>query len=71
MNMSNLDGEETFEVSQLGQAEQVSLDRVCDDELIIIKGYSTSPKSFQSSHNSPTFLLYIRLFNIRYYIILN
>ena len=38
MNMSNLDGDETFEVSQLGQAEQVSMERVCDDELIIIKG---------------------------------
>lgn len=45
MNMSNLDGEETFEVSQLGQAEQVSLDRVCDDELIIIKG----PKAHSAS----------------------
>ncbi|XP_016387008.1 T-complex protein 1 subunit alpha isoform X2 [Sinocyclocheilus rhinocerous] len=36
-SLSNLEGEETFEVAMLGQAEEVVQDRVCDDELILIK----------------------------------
>jgi len=36
--MSNLEGEETFDPSQLGQAEEVTQERVSDDELILIKG---------------------------------
>lgn len=36
-SLSNLEGEETFEAAMLGQAEEVVQDRVCDDELILIK----------------------------------
>ena len=36
-SLSNLEGEETFEPSMLGQAEEVVQERVCDDELILIK----------------------------------
>lgn len=36
--MANLEGEETFEASLLGQAEEVSQERISDDELILIKG---------------------------------
>jgi T-complex protein 1 subunit alpha len=36
--MANLEGEETFEASSLGQAEEVMQERICDDELILIKG---------------------------------
>uniref|UniRef100_A0AAY4BS29 T-complex protein 1 subunit alpha n=1 Tax=Denticeps clupeoides TaxID=299321 RepID=A0AAY4BS29_9TELE len=36
-SLSNLEGEETFEASMLGQAEEVVQERVCDDELILIK----------------------------------
>ncbi|KAF4097012.1 T-complex protein 1 subunit alpha [Onychostoma macrolepis] len=36
-SLSNLEGEETFEVTMLGQAEEVVQERVCDDELILIK----------------------------------
>lgn len=36
--LANLEGEETFEPSYLGQAEEVVQDRICDDELILIKG---------------------------------
>lgn len=36
-NMSNLEGDETFEASYLGQAEVVSQERFSDDECIIIK----------------------------------
>ena len=38
--MANLEGEETFEASFLGQAEEVVQERICDDELILIKGYA-------------------------------
>ncbi|XP_062912659.1 T-complex protein 1 subunit alpha [Mobula hypostoma] len=35
--LTNLEGEETFEASMLGQAEEVVQERICDDELILIK----------------------------------
>ena len=36
-SLSNLDGEETFEASYLGEAKEVCQEGVCDDELILIK----------------------------------
>jgi len=41
MTLANMEGEESFEASYLGQAEEVVQERICDDELILIKG----PKS--------------------------
>ncbi|KAF6365476.1 t-complex 1 [Rhinolophus ferrumequinum] len=38
--LANLEGEETFEASMLGQAEEVVQERICDDELILIKKIS-------------------------------
>ncbi|KAH9496217.1 T-complex protein 1 subunit alpha [Bulinus truncatus] len=38
LTLANMEGEETFEPSYLGHAEEVSQERICDDELIIIKG---------------------------------
>ena len=38
MTLSNLEGEETFEPSLLGHADEVVQERICDDELILIKG---------------------------------
>ncbi|XP_067149624.1 T-complex protein 1 subunit alpha isoform X2 [Apteryx mantelli] len=35
--LANLEGEESFEALMLGQAEEVIQERVCDDELILIK----------------------------------
>ncbi|KAL4828689.1 hypothetical protein H8958_015525 [Nasalis larvatus] len=35
--LANLEGEETFEAAMLGQAEEVIQERICDDELILIK----------------------------------
>uniref|UniRef100_A0A2K5HMV2 T-complex protein 1 subunit alpha n=1 Tax=Colobus angolensis palliatus TaxID=336983 RepID=A0A2K5HMV2_COLAP len=35
--LANLEGEETFEAAVLGQAEEVVQERICDDELILIK----------------------------------
>lgn len=37
-SLANLEGEESFEASMLGDAEEVSQERICDDELILIKG---------------------------------
>ena len=37
-DLSNLEGEETFESSYLGQAEEVTQTRISDDECILVKG---------------------------------
>jgi len=37
-SMANLEGEESFEASSIGEAAEVAQERICDDELIIIKG---------------------------------
>lgn len=37
-SLSNLEGEETFEASYLGYAEEVAQERISDDECILIKG---------------------------------
>ncbi|CAO3624467.1 unnamed protein product [Mucor hiemalis] len=37
-SLANLDGEETFEASSLGQAEEVVQERISDDECILVKG---------------------------------
>lgn len=35
--LANLEGEESFEASQLGYAEEVVQERICDDELLLVK----------------------------------
>lgn len=37
-SLANLEGEETFESSLLGNAEEVAQERISDDELILVKG---------------------------------
>lgn len=37
-SLANLEGEESFEASSLGEAAEVCQERICDDELILIKG---------------------------------
>jgi len=37
-SLANLEGEESFEVSYLGEAAEVTQERICDDELILVKG---------------------------------
>lgn len=37
-SLANMEGEETFEASMLGEAEEVVQERVSDDELIMVKG---------------------------------
>lgn len=36
-SLTNLEGEETFEPTMLGMAEEVVQERICDDELILVK----------------------------------
>jgi len=38
VSMANMEGGESFDASYLGQAEEVVQERICDDELILIKG---------------------------------
>jgi len=42
VNLANLEGDESFDATQLGTAEEVVQERVADDELILIKGCKTS-----------------------------
>lgn len=37
-SLANLEGEESFETAFLGEATEVAQERICDDELIIIRG---------------------------------
>lgn len=37
-SLANLEGEESFEASLIGEAAEVAQERICDDELILIKG---------------------------------
>jgi len=37
-SLANLEGEESFEASYIGEAAEVAQERICDDELILIKG---------------------------------
>merc|ERR1719183_3045980 len=37
-SLANVEGEESFEASMLGEAAEVSQERISDDELILIKG---------------------------------
>ncbi|KAE8737496.1 hypothetical protein FOCC_FOCC017041 [Frankliniella occidentalis] len=37
-SLTNMDGEESFEASSVGEAAEVVQDMICDDELILIKG---------------------------------
>ena len=37
-SLANLEGEETFEASLLGSAEEVVQQRISDDEVILVKG---------------------------------
>ena len=38
LSLANMEGEESFDASLLGEAEEVVQEKVCDDELILIKG---------------------------------
>ena len=57
VSLANLEGEETFEAAMLGQAEEVCVERVCDDELILIKGYVQVGWFFSFKH----FIFHTRL----------
>ncbi|SNX82666.1 probable TCP1 - component of chaperonin-containing T-complex [Melanopsichium pennsylvanicum] len=44
-SLSNLEGEETFEASSLGHADEVAQERISDDELILVRGTKTVSSS--------------------------
>lgn len=44
-SLANLEGEETFEASSLGHAEEVVQERISDDELILVRGTKTVSSS--------------------------
>ncbi len=52
VSLANLEGEESFDTSLLGSAEVVVQEMVCDDELILIKGY-VDPLLTRFSRGSP------------------
>ena len=52
VSLANLEGEETFDTSLLGQAETVATERVCDDELILIKGSVHIPSDLRTVSNT-------------------
>lgn len=37
--LANLEGEESFEAGLLGAADEVAQETICDDELIILRGW--------------------------------
>merc|ERR1712136_327543 len=41
LSLANMEGEESYDPSMLGYAEEVAQERICDDELILIKGPKT------------------------------
>eukprot|EP00111_Clytia_hemisphaerica_P019570 TCONS_00057738-protein len=43
LSLANLEGEESFDTSLLGHSEEVVQERICDDELILIKNPKTRP----------------------------
>jgi len=57
INLANLEGEESFDASLLGYAEEVSQERVADDELILIKGCKTARTASIILRGANTFML--------------
>lgn len=45
LTLANLEGEESFDASMLGYADEVVQERISDDELILIKGTKAQPAS--------------------------
>lgn len=43
LSLANLEGEESFDASLLGYADEVAQERICDDELILIRNPKVKP----------------------------
>ncbi|TGZ68222.1 hypothetical protein CRM22_004364 [Opisthorchis felineus] len=43
VSMSDMEGEEVFDAQKLGKASEVTQERICDDELIILRGPKMHP----------------------------
>ncbi|EGD80438.1 T-complex protein 1 subunit alpha [Salpingoeca rosetta] len=57
MSMANLEGDETYDASNLGQAEAVTQERVSDDELIIVHKPKAKSSSSIILRGANTFML--------------
>jgi len=57
VNLANLEGEESFDSSLLGVAEEVAQERIADDELITIKGCKTSRTASIILRGANTYML--------------
>eukprot|EP00043_Microstomoeca_roanoka_P007796 m.75433 g.75433 ORF g.75433 m.75433 type:complete len:558 (-) comp13980_c0_seq1:520-2193(-) len=57
MSLANMEGDETFEASNLGFAEAVTQERVCDDELIIVHKPKAKTSSSIILRGANTFML--------------
>ncbi|KAH8859328.1 T-complex protein 1 subunit alpha [Schistosoma japonicum] len=45
VSLADMEGEEVFDPAKLGNAEEVSQERICDDELIILRGPKVHPSA--------------------------
>lgn len=45
--MANLEGDESFDASMLGTAEEVVQERISDDELILVRGYLSENRNLK------------------------
>lgn len=39
LSMANMEGEESFDASFVGEAEEIIVERIADDDCILLKGY--------------------------------
>eukprot|EP00128_Syssomonas_multiformis_P016408 Colp12_sorted_trinity150504_noHs@4932 len=56
-NLSDLEGEEVFDASMLGYADEVSQERICDDELILLKGMKVHGSASVILRGANTYML--------------
>jgi len=57
LTLANLEGEESFDLSALGEAESVSVERIADEELILIKGTKSGKASSIILRGASTYTL--------------
>jgi T-complex protein 1 subunit alpha len=57
MSLANMEGEESFDASALGSADEVVQERICDDELIIIRGTKAHTSSSIILRGASDFML--------------
>ena len=64
-SLANLEGEETFEASSLGEAAEVSQERICDDELIMVRGTKARTAASIVLRGKPSFIIEVTMWIAR------